>query len=102
MYGARVMQHFVNRDRKRVFVAQHGLGERVADQDDVDRGVIHQACSSVVVGGQTSNGLMLEFLFAKRSNSDFLARFANRCETHMSSSAPPASPDRACLVLGVL
>src|SRR5579872_1962592 len=29
--GFGVMQHFVNRDRERVFVAQHRLGKRVAD-----------------------------------------------------------------------
>jgi hypothetical protein len=32
--------------------------------------------------------LMLEFLFAKRSYSDFQARFANRCETHNTLQCP--------------
>src|SRR5579863_9099511 len=97
-----MMQHFVNSDRERILVAQHGLGQRVADQDNVDGGFIHQARSGIVVGRQASDGLMLEFLLAKRSYSDFLARFANRCQTHMSSSAPPASPDRARVLLKTL
>ncbi len=41
--GAGVVQHFVQRDRKRVLVTQHGLGQRVADQNDVDAGLVDQA-----------------------------------------------------------
>ena len=43
MRGPGVVQHFVERDRKRVLVPQHGLGQRIADQNDIDPGLIDQA-----------------------------------------------------------
>ena len=31
------MQHLVDGDRERIFISQHGHGERVADENDADR-----------------------------------------------------------------
>ena len=59
-----VVQHLVHRDRERVLVAQHGHGQRVADQRNVDARLVHQARGSVVVCGQAGDGFALKLLFA--------------------------------------
>ena len=86
-----MVQHLVGGDRERVVVAEHGLGQRVADQDDVDASLVDQARAGVVIGGQAGNGFAAEFLFSKRCNGDFLARFAKRGETHDVLQCPSAS-----------
>ena len=65
MSRARVMQHLVHGDRQSVLVTQHGLGQRIADQDNVDTGLVHQARAGVVVGSETSNRFVVEF-FSRR------------------------------------
>src|SRR5207244_7786485 len=91
-----VVQHLVNRDRERVLVAEHGLGERIANKNDVDYSFIHQARARVVVCGQAGDGFVPKFLFSKGSDSNFLARFANWGETHDVLQCPSAAADRAC------
>ena len=56
-HGFDVMQHLVHGDRQRVLVAQHGHGQRVADQSNVDAGLVDQARGGVVVSGQAGDGL---------------------------------------------
>ncbi len=100
-----MVQHLVHSDRERVVVTKNGLGERVADQNHLDAGFIHQARGGVVVGGEAGNGFATEFLFPQSSGGDLLAARittrkagtpAHRGDAHFSSSAPPARPDRAC------
>ena len=55
--GAGVVQHLVHGDGEGVFVAEDDHGERVADQDEVDAGFIHQARGCVVVRGERGDGL---------------------------------------------
>src|SRR5207245_2571696 len=81
-HGSDMVQHFVHRDRECVLVAEHGHSQRIADQDHVNASFIHQPCGGIVVRGQASNGFVVELLFAKRCNSNSLARSANRSETH--------------------
>ncbi len=99
-HGLGVVKHFVHRDRERVRVAEHGHGQRVADQNNVDGSLVHQARAGIVVGGQAGDGLMLKFLLAKGSDSNLSARFANRCETHDVLQCPSALADRARTHLG--
>ena len=86
-----VVQHLVNGDRECVVISEHGLGQRIADQDDVDASLVNQACGGIVVCGQAGDGLAMKYLFAQRCNGDFLARFANRGETHCILQCPSAS-----------
>ena len=75
---------------------EHGLGERIADQDDVDPGLIHQSPGSVVVRRQAGDGLVTKLLFSKGCTSDLLAGFANGGKTHDVLQCPSALADRAC------
>jgi len=85
------VQHFVERDRKRVLVSQHGLGQRVADQNNVDPGLSDQARGGLVVRGETSYRFVVEFLFAERSDGNLAARFADRNQTHDVLQCPSAT-----------
>ena len=51
-HGARVVEHFLHRDREGALVPEHIVPETVADQEDIDPGGIEDACRGVVVGGQ--------------------------------------------------
>ena len=46
---AHVMQHFVERDRQRAVVAEHGHADRIAHENDVHAGFIEQARGRIVV-----------------------------------------------------
>src|SRR5207248_2276180 len=91
-----VVQHLVNRDRESVLIAEHGLGKRIADKNDVDGNFIYQTRARVVVCSQAGDRLVSKFLFFKGSDSNFLARFANWGETHDVLQCPSAAADRAC------
>ena len=86
-HGARVVQHLVHGDGKRVFVAEDHHGQRVADKDEVDAGLVHQARGGVVVGGERGDGLALALHLAECGHGDFWkgerpgARDARRRET---------------------
>jgi len=95
--SADVMEHFVDRDRKRVLVAEHGHGQGIADEGDIDSGFIDQARGGVVVSGQASDGFVKDLFFAESSSGEFVARFADRCKTHDILQCPSANrADRAC------
>ena len=79
------------RDRERVLVAQHGLGQRVADQNHVHAGLVDQARGGIVVGGETGDRFVVKFLFAERSDRNLLARFADRNQTHDVLQCPSAN-----------
>ena len=72
-HGLHVVQHLVHGDRERVLVAEHGLRQRIAHQHHVDAGLVHQARSGVVVGGQAGDGFVAEFLFPQRRGRDLVA-----------------------------
>ncbi|GBD19287.1 hypothetical protein HRbin27_01793 [bacterium HR27] len=48
--GPGVVEHIGERDRDRRLVTQHGVAERVADQDDRDTGLVSEPRSRIVVG----------------------------------------------------
>jgi len=52
---------------------------------------VDQARAGVVVRGEAGDGLVLEFLFAQRSDRDLLARFADRRQAHDALQCPSAS-----------
>ncbi len=60
--GASVVQHFLDRDGQSVFVAEDHLGEGIADQDQVDAGLVDQARRSVVIGSERRDGSAGVFL----------------------------------------
>ena len=93
-----VVQHLVDRDRERVLIAKHGHGQRVADQSNVDAGLVDQARGGVVVGGQAGNGFVVKLSFRGGSSSDLAAgKPADRRETHDVLQCPSANrADRAC------
>ena len=62
-HGAAVVQHFLHRYGKRVFVAQHDHAERVADQDAVYSGAIQGNGRRIIVGGQESNRLPMQLFW---------------------------------------
>ena len=87
--GVSVVKHFVDRDRKCVRVAEHGHGQGVADQNDVDGSLVDQARAGIVVRGQAGDGLMLKFLFAKGSDGNLRRGSPMGVRLTISSSAPP-------------
>src|SRR5580692_4056227 len=100
-----MMQHLVHRDRERVVVTKNGLRQRIAHQNHLNPGLVDQARSGVIVSSKASDRFVPEFSFPQRSGSNLQADLvrtrksrtpAHRGETHFSSSAPPARPDRAC------
>ncbi len=50
-HGARVVQHLVHGNGQRVFMAEHDHGQRVADKNQIDAGLVDEARGCVVVGG---------------------------------------------------
>src|SRR5579872_4494038 len=100
-----VVQHLLHRHRQRILVTEYGLRQRIAYQNHLDSGIVHNSRSRVVVGGETSNGFVAEFQFSVGSNGNILTGSirtwlalgtADWRDTHFPSSAPPAQPDRAC------
>ena len=51
-HGFHVVQHLVDRNRKSVFIAEHGLRERIANQNHVNPRFVDQTRGGVVVGGK--------------------------------------------------
>ena len=70
-HGARVVEHLVHGDGERVFVAKDDHGERVADEDEIDAGLVDEARGGVVVGGERGDGLALALHFAEGGHGDF-------------------------------
>ncbi len=79
-HGARVVQHLVDGDGQRVFVAEDDHGERVADEDEIDAGLVDKARGGVVVGGERGDGLALALHLAERGHGDFGEGNAGRRE----------------------
>ena len=70
-HGAAVMQHFLHRDGKRVFIAEHDHAERISDQDAVDSGAIQRDGRRKIVGGQERNRLSVQLLGMQSLDADF-------------------------------
>ena len=70
-HGARVVQHLVHGDGERVFVAEDHHGQRVADKDEIDAGLVDQPRGGVVVGGERGDGLALALHLAECGHGDF-------------------------------
>ena len=94
-HGAGVVQHLLDRDRQRVFVAQHDHAQRVAHQDHVDAGFVHQARAGVVIRCQTRNRFVFLFFLEKSERSDFRAEVAAG-DAHDVLQCSSASADTAC------
>src|ERR1039458_8757176 len=80
-YRTRVVQHLLHSNRQGIFIAQHHHAERVADQDHVNAGLIHQPRAGIVVGGQTSDDFLTLLFFEKGGRSDLRAEVAGG-DTH--------------------
>jgi hypothetical protein len=52
------------------------MGQRVADQDNVDAGLVHQARAGVVIGGEAGDDFLTLFFFEKSGSSDLGAEVA--------------------------
>src|SRR5579872_3908221 len=62
--GANVMQHFVERDGKRVVIAEDDHAERIADEKNVDAGFVKKTRGGIVVRSEAGDSLRLIFEFA--------------------------------------
>ena len=56
-HSAGMVEHLVDGDGERVFVAENDHGERVANEDEVDAGLIGETRGGIVVGGERGDGL---------------------------------------------
>ncbi len=70
-HGACVVKHLVHSDGEGVFVAENDHGERIADEDEIDAGLVDEARGRVVVGGERRDRLALALHFAERGHGDF-------------------------------
>ena len=68
--GAGVVDHFVERDGESVVVAENDHAERVANEEDIDAGLIGKARSRVVVGGETDDFLRCGIGLAVKESGD--------------------------------
>jgi hypothetical protein len=71
--GAGEHQQLVHRDRDRVAVAEHVVGGRIADEHDVDAGVLDDQGARVVVGGDHDDRLAQRALLGELEQGDRLA-----------------------------
>ncbi len=61
--GASVVEHLVEGDGKGIVVSKDDHGERVADEDKVDAGLVGQAGGGIVVGGERDDRAAETLLF---------------------------------------
>ena len=91
--SAGVVQHLIHAHGHGVLVAQHHHGQRVAHQDHVNAGLIHQARGGIVVGGQASDALAPLLFLLDCLDGYLRARLARilacRGDAHVASSAVP-------------
>jgi hypothetical protein len=62
-YRSSMVDHLVDRDRQRRFVAGHYIGSRIAHQDQLDACCIHNARHRVIVGGKAGYFFATRFHF---------------------------------------
>ena len=86
----RMVQHFVHGDGEGIFVAEHGLRQGIAHQDNVDPSFVHQTRSGIVVGRNAGDGFVTKLFPPQDCGGNFLARFAKRNETHDFLQCPSA------------
>jgi len=67
-----VVEHLVHRHRQRVVVAEHHHRERVADQHQVDAGLVGEKRAGVVVGGDHGEPLAAQRGLAHERHGDLL------------------------------
>ena len=72
-HGGGVADHVVHRDRQGGVEAEHGHAEAVANEDDVDAGLLDQVGHGVVVAGDHGEGRALRHLVEERGQGDFFA-----------------------------
>jgi len=98
------MQHLLHSDGERVFVAEHGHGQRVANQDHVYTGFVQEARGGVVVGSQAGNRFHAGVFFrGVKQLVVFRMRFADRGKTHDVLQCPSALADGVCPhLLGII
>ena len=51
--GLNMREHFIQSHRHRVAVAQHDIAQTVANQNDINTSLVHQAGCRIVIGRQT-------------------------------------------------
>jgi hypothetical protein len=72
--GARVVQHLLHGDGQSAVITEHGHAQRIADENHVNAGLIYQARSGIVVGGQRSDRLVGLFSIEEGLRCDFRRR----------------------------
>ena len=87
-----MVRHLFHSDWQGIFIAEHNLGQRIADQDHVYAGFVHQAGSGVIISGEAGDQLLLLFLFLNSVGGDLSAcgagaAIAERSDAHIASSA---------------
>ena len=73
-HSTRVVQHLVHGDGQGAFEAHHHHGQRVANQQQVDAGLIRETRGGVVISGQRRDRLMRLLAFEKCVRGDFCGR----------------------------
>ena len=69
--GAGVVQHLVHGDGEGGIVTENDHGEGVADEDEVDAGLVDEARGRVIVCGEAGDGDAREFLVLNGLDGDF-------------------------------
>ena len=80
-----VVDHVLHRHRYGVAQTEHDVAERVADEDGINAGLVHEPCRGVVVGGDHRDLLALGLHFEKR-------RYGNTHGYFLSILSPRAFP----------
>ena len=71
-HGARVHHDLVERDGHSVAVAEHGVADAIADENDVNARFVNDACHRVIVSGQTDETFIALLARAQGRRSHFL------------------------------
>jgi hypothetical protein len=99
----RVVDHLVERHRQRGLVALHHIAEAVADQDQVDPGLVEDAREREVVGGQHRASLAALFARGEGSHGETgVARRGDRKRRHGGCLRRPTATNPRCSCTGDL
>ena len=69
--GAGVVEHLVHCDRERVGVAEHGHGEGIADQREVDTGFVDESCGGIIDSGEGGDACPAALAFSEGVHGAF-------------------------------
>ena len=72
-HGGGVADHVIHRHGQGGIEAEHGHAQAVADEDDVDAGLLDEIGHRVVVAGDHGEGRALRHLVEEHGQGDFFA-----------------------------